>query len=262
MSRPQKYDLMSKKILSGIRVVDMTEGVAGPYAATLLGDMGAEVIKVERREGDWQRSAGSGEPGRLGNPQYIALNRSKRDIGVDLNTTEGRGIVERLVSKADVVVSNYRAGVMAKLGFDYARCEALRPGIIYCTISGFGQEGTYARLHASDTILQAISGVMSVVGEPDGEPLRVGFPLIDMAAANHAVQSVLLALYGPPDRARGCKHRCEPDGGGLGADVRQPCRLPVFRPAAAPPGEPEQPARASGGVRSRRRALHHHRGAA
>lgn len=187
---------MTQTILSAVRVIDMTEGVAGPYAATLLGDMGADVIKVERREGDWQRSAGRGEPGRFGNPQFIALNRNKRDIGVDLNTAEGRGIVERLVAKADVVISNYRAGVMAKLGFGHARCEALRPGIIYCTISGFGQDGAYAQLPASDTVLQAVSGVMSVVGEPEGAPLRVGFPLIDMAAANCAVQSILLALYG------------------------------------------------------------------
>lgn len=182
--------------LSGVRVVDMTEGVAGPYASTLLGDMGADVVKVERREGDWQRSSGRGDPGRFGNPQFLALNRNKRDIGVDLEAPGGRGIVERLVSKADVVVSNYRAGVMAKLGFDFARCEALRPSIIYCTISGFGQDGAYSRLPASDTILQAMSGVMSVVGEPDGPPLRVGFPLIDMTAANQAVQGVLLALYG------------------------------------------------------------------
>jgi crotonobetainyl-CoA:carnitine CoA-transferase CaiB-like acyl-CoA transferase len=187
---------MNNRILHQVKVVDMTEGVAGPYAATLLGDMGARVIKVERRDGDWQRSAGKGEPGRFGNPQFIALNRNKRDIGIDLGSAGGRGIVERLVSKADVVISNYRAGVMAKLGFDYARCKALNPAIIYCTISGFGQDGAYAQLPASDTVLQAISGVMSVVGEPDGTPLRVGFPLIDMTAANSAVQSVLLALYG------------------------------------------------------------------
>ncbi len=187
---------MNKNILSKIRVVDMTEGVAGPYAATLLGDMGADVIKIERREGDWQRSAGRGEPGRHGNPQFVALNRNKRDLGIDLNSDGGRIIVERLVSKADVVISNYRAGVMAKLGFGYDRCKALKPDIIYCTISGFGQDGAYAQLPASDTILQAVSGVMSVVGEPEGTPLRVGFPLIDMTAANSAVQSVLLALYG------------------------------------------------------------------
>ena len=187
---------MKRDILSKVRVIDMTEGVAGPYAATLLGDMGAQVVKVERREGDWQRSAGKGEPGRFGNPQFIALNRNKRDIGVDLDTGDGRRIVERLVSHADVVISNSRAGVMAKLGFSFERCKALKPDIIYCTISGFGQDGAYAQLPASDTILQAISGVMSVVGEPHGPPLRVGFPLIDMTAANSAVQSVLLALYG------------------------------------------------------------------
>jgi len=187
---------MKNAILRDVKVIDMTEGVAGPYAATLLGDMGAQVIKIERQDGDWQRNAGKGEPGRFGNPQFIALNRNKRDIGIDLGTAGGRGIVERLVSKADVVISNYRAGVMAKLGFDYARCKVLKPDIIYCTISGFGQDGAYAQLPASDTVLQAISGVMSVVGEPDGAPLRVGFPLIDMTAANSAVQSVLLALYG------------------------------------------------------------------
>jgi crotonobetainyl-CoA:carnitine CoA-transferase CaiB-like acyl-CoA transferase len=187
---------MNQKILRDVKVVDMTEGVAGPYAATLLGDMGAQVIKIERQDGDWQRNAGKGEPGRFGNPQFIALNRNKRDIGIDLGSAGGRGIVERLVGKADVVISNYRAGVMAKLGFDYAHCKALNPDIIYCTISGFGQDGAYARLPASDTVLQAISGVMSVVGEPEGAPLRVGFPLIDMTAANSAVQSVLLALYG------------------------------------------------------------------
>jgi crotonobetainyl-CoA:carnitine CoA-transferase CaiB-like acyl-CoA transferase len=187
---------MNTKILANVVVIDMTEGVAGPYAATLLGDMGARVIKVERREGDWQRSAGKGDPGRHGNAQFIALNRNKRDIGIDLGTAEGRRIVERLVSGADVVISNYRAGVMAKLGFDYARCKALKADIVYCTISGFGQDGAYAQLPASDTILQAMSGMMSVVGEADGPPLRVGFPLIDMAAANYAVQSVLLALYG------------------------------------------------------------------
>lgn len=188
--------MTNRKILGNVRVVDMTEGVAGPYAATLLGDMGAQVVKVERREGDWQRNAGKGEPGRHGNPQFIALNRNKRDIGVDLNTDDGRRIVERLVAQSDVVISNYRAGVMAKLGFGYERCKALKADIIYCTISGFGQDGEYAQLPASDTILQAVSGVMSVVGEPDGPPLRVGFPLIDMTAANSAVQSVLLALYG------------------------------------------------------------------
>jgi len=199
---------MNNRILAGVRVIDMTEGVAGPYAATLLGDMGADVVKVERREGDWQRNAGRGEPGRFGNPQFIALNRNKRNIGIDLAHSQGRRVLEQLVARADVVLSNYRPGVMARLGFDYPRCEALRPRIIYCTISGYGQTGPGATLPASDTVLQAVSGVMSLVGEPDGPPLRVGFPLIDLTAANSAVQAVLLALYG---RQNG--------GGGANIDV-------------------------------------------
>ncbi|NDC71137.1 MAG: CoA transferase, partial [Betaproteobacteria bacterium] len=100
---------MNKKILSKVTVIDMTEGVAGPYAATLLGDMGARVIKIERQEGDWQRNAGKGGATGVGGAQFVALNRNKRDVGINLGTDEGRRIVARLVSGADVVLSNYRA---------------------------------------------------------------------------------------------------------------------------------------------------------
>ena len=187
---------MADGILAKISVIDMTEGVAGPYAATLLGDMGANVIKVERREGDWARTVGTHRHGDVGSTHFISLNRNKRDLGLDVGAAGGRRILERLVSRCDVILSNYRADVMAKLGFDYARCRQLNAGIVYCTISGFGQQGPYARLPASDTIMQAISGLMNMVGEADGAPLRVGFPLVDMTAANYAVQAVLLALYG------------------------------------------------------------------
>jgi crotonobetainyl-CoA:carnitine CoA-transferase CaiB-like acyl-CoA transferase len=187
---------MSAGILSAITVIDMTEGVAGPYAASMLGDMGANVIKVERAEGDWSRTAGKHSVGNVGSLQFVALNRNKRDISLDLATAEGRHIIERMVTKSDVVLSNFRAGVMAKLGLDFARCKTLRADIIYCTISGFGQDGAYAQFPASDTVLQALSGMMNLVGEADGPPLRVGFPLIDLTAANNAVQAVLLALYG------------------------------------------------------------------
>ena len=187
---------MANGILSKITVIDMTEGVAGPYAATLLGDMGANVIKVERREGDWARTVGTHRHGDVGSTHFISLNRNKRDLGLDAGTEGGGRILERLVSRCDVMLSNYRADVMVKLGFGYERCRQLNAGIVYCTISGFGQEGPYARLPASDTIMQAMSGLMNMVGEADGAPLRVGFPLVDMTAANHAVQAVLLALYG------------------------------------------------------------------
>ena len=185
---------MRAQILSAVTVIDMTEGVAGPYASTLLGDMGARVIKVERREGDWQRSAGKGGAPGVGGAQFIALNRNKRDIGVDLGTADGRRIVERLVAKADVVVSNYRAGVMAKLGFDYARCKALRADIIYCSISGFGQDGPYGHRAGVDQIAQGMGGLMSITGEPGKGPMRVGIPVADLSAGIFCAMGVLLAL--------------------------------------------------------------------
>lgn len=187
---------MKPGVLSNITVIDMTEGVAGPYAASLLGDLGANVIKVERAEGDWSRTAGKHSIGNFGSTQFVALNRNKRDISLDVGTPDGLRIIERMVAQSDVLLSNFRAGVMTRLGLDYARCKTLRPDLIYCTISGFGQDGAYAQFPASDTVLQALSGLMQQVGEADGPPLRVGFPLIDLAAANNAVQGILAALYG------------------------------------------------------------------
>ena len=187
---------MNASILSKITVIDMTEGVAGPYAAMALSDMGANVIKVERKAGDWSRPADHAHVDGEANGQFIALNRNKRGIGLDASSAGGKRILERMIARSDVVLSNYRPGVMAKLGFDYETCKAIKPDLVYCTISGFGQTGAYAERPASDTIIQAMSGVMSLVGEADGPPLRVGFPLIDMAAANSAVQAILLALYG------------------------------------------------------------------
>ncbi|NKB59402.1 MAG: hypothetical protein GKS00_24020 [Alphaproteobacteria bacterium] len=187
---------MSHNILSKITVIDMTEGVAGPYAAMVLSDMGANVVKVERQAGDWSRPTDHVRVDGEANANFIALNRNKRDIGLDVSGAAGKQILERLIARSDVLISNYRPGVMAKLGFDDVRCRAINEDLVYCTISGFGQDGAYADFPASDTIIQAMSGVMSLVGEAEGPPLRVGFPLIDMAAANSAVQAVLLALYG------------------------------------------------------------------
>ena len=187
---------MPPAILADITVIDMTEGVAGPYAAMVLSDMGAEVIKVERPAGDWSRPADHFTVDGEQNAQFIALNRNKRNIGLDVASRGGKRVLARMVARADVLLSNYRPGVMGRLGFGYEDCRALRPDLIYCTISGFGQTGAYAQNPASDTIIQAMSGLMSLVGEADGPPMRVGFPMIDMAAANYAVQGILLSLYG------------------------------------------------------------------
>lgn len=190
---------MASDILRAITVVDMTEGVAGPYTSMVLADMGANVVKVERPEGDWSRGSGRGGIPGGDSATFVALNRNKRNLGLDIAAPGGHEVIARLIGHADVVVSNYRAGVMARLGLDYDRCKAIRADLVYCTISGFGLEGPYARLPASDTIMQAMSGVMSVTGEADGPPLRVGFPLIDLAAAHNAIQAILLALYGRRD---------------------------------------------------------------
>jgi crotonobetainyl-CoA:carnitine CoA-transferase CaiB-like acyl-CoA transferase len=186
--------LMGADGLAGKRVVDMTEGVAGPYATSLLGDMGVDVIKVERPAGDWGRTVGPGERAGFG-PHFAALNRNKRAVGLDLRRPGAQDVMRRLLERADVVVSNFRPGVMEDLELSYEECAAVNPGLVYCTISAFGQSGTHARRPGSDTVMQAVSGVMDVTGEAGGAPLRVSFTLIDMTAALFAVQGVLLALY-------------------------------------------------------------------
>lgn len=178
------------RVLREVSVLDMTEGVAGPCAASLLGDMGASVIKVERPEGDWGR--GSEDPLR---PYFVANNRNKRDLCLDLQKKDAGPVIKRLVEGSDVVLSNYRKGVMERLGVGYEACQKIKPGVIYCTISPFGQKGSYAHLPASDTGMQAISGMMDSIGEADGLPLRVSFPLVDIYSAHMAVQGILLALY-------------------------------------------------------------------
>ena len=182
-------------ILNNIHILDMTEGVAGPYAATLLGDMGASVIKIERPEGDWGR--GNEQPLR---PTFVALNRNKKNLCLDLQH-EGAGLViKRLVERSDVVLSNYRKGVMERLGVGYEACQKMNPGVVYCTVSGFGQKGRYSGLPASDTGLQAVSGIMDSIGEADGPQMRVSFPLVDLFAASFATQGILLALLARKQR--------------------------------------------------------------
>ena len=117
-------------ILEKISVIDMTEGVAGPYAAMALADMGADVIKVERPAGDWSRPADHNEVDGQENGQFISLNRNKRNIGLNAGTMEGAKILSRMISQADILISNYRPGVMAKLGFDYSKCQSINPNLI------------------------------------------------------------------------------------------------------------------------------------
>lgn len=192
---------MSGNGLAGVRVIDMTEGVAGPYAATLLGDMGADVLKVERPDGDWGRT--SGREGLTGmNPHFVALNRNKRAVGLDMRSAGAHEVMRKMLEQADVIISNFRPGVMEQLGLGYEDCTRINPALVYCTISAFGQEGEYSRTPGSDTIMQAVSGLMDITGEPEGQPLRVGFTLIDLTAALFALQGILLAVYEQSEKGR------------------------------------------------------------
>jgi crotonobetainyl-CoA:carnitine CoA-transferase CaiB-like acyl-CoA transferase len=180
--------------LSGIRVLDLGRVLAAPFAAQVLGDMGAEVIKIERPDGgDDTRPWKPPEVG--GNSAYFAsINRNKRSVTLNLGDESGREIFYDLVRKSDVVIQNFRPGVSERLGIDYATLEKIRPELIYCSISGFGQEGELSRRAAYDYIVQAFSGIMSLTGDVDGDPVRCAGAISDYGSGIWAVVSILFAL--------------------------------------------------------------------
>jgi formyl-CoA transferase len=179
--------------LSGIRVLDITHVMAGPYCAMLMCDMGADVIKVESPLGDQARHMA----GKVGSDSFgfNAVNRGKRGIVVDLRKPEGQRVIRRLAETSDVLVENNRPGMMAKYGLDYASLSPLNPGLIYASISGFGQNGPYASKGGFDLIAQGISGIMSVTGEPGRPPARTGVPVVDLGAGLFALVGILAALH-------------------------------------------------------------------
>ena len=179
--------------LSGIRVLDLGRFVAGPFCGVLLADLGADVIKIELPgRGDELRYHGvlvNGE-----SAYFVMMNRNKKSLTLDLRSDEGKDIFRRLVQNADVVVENFRPDVMRKLGFHYEALRSMNAGIVYCGISGFGKDGPYALRPSFDFIAQGMSGLMSVTGFPDGEPVRVGVPISDQVAALYAAYGILAAL--------------------------------------------------------------------
>jgi crotonobetainyl-CoA:carnitine CoA-transferase CaiB-like acyl-CoA transferase len=179
--------------LQGTRVIDFTQGIAGPVAAMLLGDLGADVIKVEPRRGDWIRSVGR-KVERDMSPTYVSANRNKRGICIELKEPAGLEIARALVRGADIVVESFRPGVMERFGLG---CEALRgrqPGLIYASVTGYGRSGPYVELPGSDSVIQAMGGIMSLNGQDGGEPLRFGMFLVDVITGMTAYQGVLAAL--------------------------------------------------------------------
>lgn len=180
--------------LDGIQVLDFSRVLAGPWCGMVLGDLGADVIKVESPEGDDIRQFGP--PFKAGESAYFQLtNRNKRSIVIDLKTEEGRAIARQLALKSDVLIENLRRGAMEKYGLGADDLRSENPGLIYCSISGYGRTGVMADRAGYDFLIQAESGLMSIIGEEDGPPMKVGAAVTDLAAAQEAVHGVLAALF-------------------------------------------------------------------
>ena len=196
------------KALEGIRVLDLTRALAGPFCTLMLGDYGADVIKIE--------IPGTGDDTRHWGPPFIgeesayflSINRNKRSLTLNFKEEKAREIFLKLVEGSDVVVENFTPGVMSRFGLEYDTVKRANPGIIYCSISGFGQDGPYQSRPAYDQIMQGISGLMSVTGEPEGEPEKIGVAVTDIGAGMWAAFAVMSALY-----------RREQDGEGQYIDI-------------------------------------------
>jgi crotonobetainyl-CoA:carnitine CoA-transferase CaiB-like acyl-CoA transferase len=188
--------------LQGIRVFDMTRILAGPFCTQILGDLGADVIKVEHPEiGDVTRSWGPPfEKDAQGNDTtesayYLSCNRNKRSLALDFTKPEGLEIAHSLIKNSDVFVENFKQGFLKRYGLDYEAVKKIKPDIIYCSITGFGQEGPYAERPGYDFQVQGLSGLMSLIGEPDGTPLRAGISIADLSAGIYSAVAILGALY-------------------------------------------------------------------
>jgi formyl-CoA transferase len=188
--------------LTGIRVLDLSRVLAGPYCTMVLGDLGADVIKVESPGGDETR--GWGPPFAAGeSAYYLCVNRNKRSIVVDFKTDEGHNIIRKLVKRSDVLVENFRPGTLSRFGLGYEYVSEINPKLIYCSITGFGQTGPLQHKPGYDFMIQAMGGLMSITGEPDGEPMKVGVAVADVFAGQNAVIAILAALQAGTQTGKG-----------------------------------------------------------
>lgn len=192
---------MTPMALQGIRVLDLTRILAGPSATQLLGDLGADVVKVEKPgEGDDTRTWGppfvmnkDGQPSSE-SAYYLCANRNKRSIEIDITSAEGQALILQLLEKADVLIENYKVGGLAAYGLSYEQLKDRFPRLVYCSITGFGQTGPYAPRAGYDFLIQGMGGIMSLTGAPDGEPMKVGVAVADVMAGMYATVGVLAAL--------------------------------------------------------------------
>ena len=193
---------MTAAALADVVVLDLSHALAGPFASTMLADYGAEIIKIEPLDGDISRHWG---PPFYGDESayFVNLNRNKKSVAIDLKHPDGRAIFLRLAERADVLLENLRVGTVAKLGIDYAAVRERQPRIVYCSISGFGQNGPYRDRAALDLIVQAESGMISITGEPGGRGVRCGVSIADITAGMYAAFGIMTALHARQKTGRG-----------------------------------------------------------
>lgn len=193
------------KPLAGLKVVELARILAGPWAGQLLADLGAEVVKVER-PGAGDDTRGWGPPFAAdGSAAYFhSCNRGKSSVAIDLETPEGQAAVRDLVRDADVLIENFKVGGLAKYGLDYNGLSAINPRLIYCSITGFGQNGPYANRAGYDFMVQGMGGIMDLTGDPDGEPQKIGVAFADIFTGVYASNAILAALRGRDATGRGC----------------------------------------------------------
>jgi crotonobetainyl-CoA:carnitine CoA-transferase CaiB-like acyl-CoA transferase len=188
--------------LEGLKVLDFTRVLAGPFATMILGDLGAEVIKAEPLNGDeartWPPILEKGESG-----YFLSLNRNKKSMTLNLKDPRAKDIVYKLAAEVDIVIENFTPGVVKRLGIDYAAFTRQNPGLIYCSISGFGQHGPYRDKRAYDPIIQGMTGIMSITGDRDGSPVKIGIPITDLVAALYAVIAIQSAYIHKTKSGRG-----------------------------------------------------------
>lgn len=192
---PVMGDNNSALPLAGIKVLDLSRVLAGPWTTMSLADLGAEVWKIENIQGGDDTRAWSVPNYKGASTYFLCANRGKKSLALDLKSPEGLNIIYELAKQADIVVENFRAGTVERLKIDYETLKALNPGLIYCSISGYGQTGPEARRPGYDFVVQAESGLMSITGQTDGEPMRIGVAMTDIVAGMVATQSILAALY-------------------------------------------------------------------
>ncbi|MFQ5942270.1 MAG: CaiB/BaiF CoA transferase family protein [Anaerolineales bacterium] len=186
----------SQQLLDGVRVIDLTRILAGPYCTMLLGDLGADVIKIEvPGRGDDTRQWGPPFTEGGESAYFLATNRNKRSLTLNLKFERGLSILKDLILQADVLIENFRVGTLEKWGFDYEELQELKPDLIYCTVTGYGYTGPYRDRPGYDFIVQALGGFMSVTGPEDGEPFRAGIAIADLASGIYASNAVLASLY-------------------------------------------------------------------